>query len=188
MVRKNHAIRFSPANMPSSTDLRVVDSIYREHNGWLRSWLRRRLDCSEVAADLTHDTFTRIIVGRDIASIREPRAYLATIARGLVINHYRRKDIERACLQALAALPQPEAISPEWRHELLQTLYQINDLLDGLPAKVKKAFLLSQLDGLTYRQIAEQMNVSISSVKKYMYRASCHCVSYMIESEAAAQR
>lgn len=166
------------------TELR---QLYCNHHGWLRGWLQKRLDCLCDAEDLSHDTFTRILVGRDVSAIREPRSYLATIARGLVINHYRRQDIERACLEALSALPEPIAISPEQRHELLETLYEINALLDGLPTKVKKAFLLSQLDGLTYRQIAEQMEVSVSSVKKYMYRASVHCLSYKLESQMSEQ-
>ena len=162
-----------------------IHHLYCNHHDWLLSWLQNRLNCILDAEDLTQDTFTRIIAKRHVAAIREPRAYLVTIARSLLINHYRRKDIEQACLEALAALPQPEVLSPQVRHELLETLYQINALLDGLPPKVKTAFLLSQLDGLSYREIAEQLSVSVSSVKKYMYRASYHCVSYLLEIDAA---
>lgn len=159
----------------------AVGDLYDDHNRWLIGWLHNRLNCVRDAEDLAQDTFTRIIAGRDVSALKEPRAYLATIARGLVVNHYRRKDIERACLEALSVLPQREVLSPEARHQLLETLYQINALLDGLPVKVKKAFLFSQLDGLTYRQIAERMDVSVSSVKKYMYKASCHMLSFQIE-------
>ncbi|MEN0106319.1 MAG: sigma-70 family RNA polymerase sigma factor [Pseudomonas sp.] len=151
--------------------------LYSEHHHWLRQLLQRRLHCPSDAADLTHDTFLRVLAGRDLSLIREPRSYLATVARGLLINHYRRRELERAYLQALAQMPAELAPGPELRYSLLQTLIEIDAILDGLPAKVRTAFLLSQLEGLTYAQIAERLNVSHSSVKQYMLKAVSHCMS-----------
>ena len=34
------------------------ERLYLEHHGWLLGWLRRRLECSETAADLAHDTLS----------------------------------------------------------------------------------------------------------------------------------
>ena len=53
-------------------------------------------------------------------------------------------------------------------------------MLDSMPAKVREAFLLSQFEGLTYSQIAERLEVSVSSVQKYMLRAitACYQVLY----------
>lgn len=150
--------------------------LYSEHHSWLRQLLQRRLSCPSDAADLTHDTFLRVFAGRDLVVIREPRSYLATIARSLLINHYRRKELERAYLQALACLPEAEVPGPEVRYSLLQTLMEIDALLDGLPDKVRTAFLLSQLEGLTYAQIASRLGVSHSSVKQYMLKAVSHCM------------
>lgn len=45
---------------------------------------------------------------------------------------------------------------------------------------MRQAFLLSQLEGLTYAQIAGQLNVSVSSVKKYMARATEHCLLFRL--------
>jgi RNA polymerase sigma-70 factor (ECF subfamily) len=47
--------------------------------------------------------------------------------------------------------------------------------LDGLPPKARSAFLLSQLDGLTYPEIAQRLEVSLSSVQQYMVRAMTAC-------------
>lgn len=170
--------------MASSSDAQTVDSLYRDHHSWLISWLRKKLSSPDDAADMAHNTFIRLISGKEVGTIREPRAYLATIARSQVINHYRRRDIERACLEALASLPNPEAMSPEKHHQLLEALYQINALLDGLPTRVKKAFLMSQLDGLTYREIGQHLGVSVSSIKKYMYKATSHCLAVQLELAA----
>ncbi|MNP31711.1 putative RNA polymerase sigma factor FecI [compost metagenome] len=91
------------------------------------------------------------------------------------MDHYRRLSLERAWLDSLAALPEPEAPSAEARVLVLETLVEIDRMLDGLKPKVRSAFLLSQLDGLTYPQIAEQLGISLSSVQQYMTQAFGHC-------------
>lgn len=154
----------------------TTHALYREHHGWLKSWLRGKLGCSEQAADLTQDTFMRVLAARRHEPVREPRSYLTTIARGLLIDHYRRRDLERAYLDALAHLPEPEAPSPEQRLLVLETLLQINAALDALPRDARRAFLLSQLDGLGYAEIASELKISLSTVKRHMLRAFRACL------------
>ncbi|MNF10559.1 putative RNA polymerase sigma factor FecI [compost metagenome] len=52
---------------------------------------------------------------------------------------------------------------------------EIDRMLDGLGAKVKCTFLLAQLDGLTYAQIAERQGISLRTVNNHMARAMEHC-------------
>jgi RNA polymerase sigma-70 factor (ECF subfamily) len=65
--------------------------------------------------------------------------------------------------------------SPEAQMILLETLAKVDALLDGLPPKVRTAFLLSRLDGLGYKEIAAQLGVSLRSVESYMAKAIRHC-------------
>ena len=153
----------------------LIDSIYREHHGWLLGWFLRRLSGSSQAADLAHDTFVRLLGKREPQDLREPRAYLVTIAGGLVASHWRRRALEEAWLETLAARPQELVPSAEERLSILQTLEEIAGLLDGLPAQVREVFLLSQLDGLTYPQIAVQLGLSVNVVQKAMTRAVAQC-------------
>jgi len=60
---------------------------------------------------------------------------------------------------------------------LIEALVRIDAMLDGLSAKARSAFLLSRLDGLSYREIAKQLGVSLSSVEKYMASAIRHCLA-----------
>lgn len=163
----------APASLDSS-----VQSLYVEHHGWLRQWLRRRLGCAHSAADLAQDTFMRVLLRPQVLpTLREPRAYLTTLAKGVVSEHWRRQGLERAYLEALATLPQPLAMSPEDRLCLLQTLHEIDAMLDGLPGKAREAFLLSQLDGLTYEQIGLRIGVHERTVKRYMAQAFERCLA-----------
>ncbi len=59
---------------------------------------------------------------------------------------------------------------------LLETLQALDELLDGMPAVVRRAFLWSQLEGLGYREIAERLQVSERTVKRYMAQAYEHCL------------
>ncbi len=154
---------------------RQIESLYSQHHGWLQAWLRRKLGNAFDAADLAHDTFVRVLGKGPGHVVHEPRAYLTTIAGGLLASHWRRHALEQAWLEALAARPEPVAPSPEEHHLILETLEEIARLLDGLPAQVREAFLLSQLDGLSYPQIAERLGISVNVVQKAMTRAVTHC-------------
>lgn len=156
-----------------------VQTLYCNHHGWLQAWLRRRLGCSHSAEDLAQDTYTRILSGRQLADLREPKAYLATVAKGLLVNWYRRQSLERAYLDALVSMEESLAPSPEHQLMILQTLGEIDAMLDALPVRAKKAFLLSQLEGMKYEDIAQHLGVSLPSVKRYMQQAFRECLTLM---------
>ncbi|GLH33227.1 MULTISPECIES: sigma-70 family RNA polymerase sigma factor [Pseudomonas] len=153
----------------------AVNHLYCEHHSWLNGWLRKRLGNAFDAADLTQDTFVRVIKARSALDIREPRPYLSRIAKGLLIDLFRRRSLEQAYLETLAALPQAQHPSLEEQAIMLQALVEIDRLLQGLGPKVRQVFMLSQFDGLTYPQIAEQLNISVRSVNNYMAKAMEHC-------------
>lgn len=155
---------------------RLAD-LYRQHHSWLHQLLRRRSGCSETAADLAQDTFLRLLSREeDLHRIDSPRAYLTRIAQGLLANHWRRRDIEQAYLEALSRHPEAMAPSPEAHHIIVETLCRLDAALQSLPEKVRQAFLLSRLEGERYAAIADRLGVSDRMVKKYMARAMLQCL------------
>ncbi|UVA81152.1 sigma-70 family RNA polymerase sigma factor [Pandoraea commovens] len=161
----------TPGTLPST-----VEMLYSHHHSWLKGWLHRRLGSAEQAADIAHDTFVRLLGSERVpASFDEPRAYLTTVAQNLVSNHWRRQKLERAYLEALAQVPRDVEWSPETRAIMLETLLELDRLLDGLPTMVRQAFLYSQLDGQTHAQIAATLGISIPTVKRYLAKALQRC-------------
>jgi len=160
-----------------------VHSLYSHHHSWLNSWLRSKLGNAADAADLAQDTFVRLLQRSEQFELTAPRAFLRTIARGLVIDHWRREELQRAYLEALAHLPEAEVPSVETRELLLELLERIAQMLDGLKPKVRRAFLLAQCEGLTHKEIAEQMGVSLRSVERYVADALYHCYLLRYESQ-----
>ncbi|MET7142890.1 sigma-70 family RNA polymerase sigma factor [Xanthomonas sp. PPL139] len=153
-----------------------LGQLYRDHQPWLQRWLAGRLGCRDVAADLAQDTFARLLSGRDLACLHEPRAYLTTVAKGVMANWCRRQSLERAYLQRLAALPESAMPSAEQQALVREALEAIDAMLDGLPAQARRVFLLSQFDGLGYAEIASRLGVSLSTVKRHMKRALLGCL------------
>jgi RNA polymerase sigma-70 factor (ECF subfamily) len=156
----------------------AVQDLYRAHHGWLQGWLSKKLGSSFDAADLAQDTFLRVL-GRRGAEIQSglavPRAYLTTVASGLVVEHWRRRSLERDWLELLARMPEVEAPSPETRLMFLQMLVNIDALLDGLKPQVRRAFLWARLEGLTCPEIAERLGVSLATAERYIATALRHC-------------
>jgi len=159
-----------------------VEDLYTAHLSWLQAWLRRRLGDPFDAADLAHDTFLRVLTRQALPLLHEPRAYLSTIARGLVVDHWRRRELEQAWLETVASLPEAEAPSPESRMLFLEALVEIDRMLDSLKPAVRTAFLLAQLDGLTCPKIAAQMGVSLATVERYIAKALRACYAMRFES------
>lgn len=152
----------------------LVNQLYVHHQLWIFNFLRRKLGCKHEAADLTQDTFVKIMLKDNLNEMTQPRAYITHIAHGVMVNHVRRKEIEKAYLECIRYQPESEYYSPEAKAIVLETLFQIDEMLDGLSAKVKKAFLLSQLEGLNHGEIANEMSVTVSSVRKYIAKALLH--------------
>ncbi|ALM85599.1 sigma-70 family RNA polymerase sigma factor [Bordetella sp. N] len=163
-----------------------MHTLYSDNHRWLQGWLRRRVGDPFDAADLVQDTFVRVLKAHTgqgaeaasadtVAHIREPRAYLAAIAKGLMIDFFRRQTLERTYLEVLAALPPQEVPSLETQAVLRSVLTEIDAMLDGLGLKVKQAFLMAQCEDLPYAEIARRLGVSRRTVDNYLARAMAHC-------------
>ncbi len=125
---------------------------------------------------MAQDTFVRLLLSRNADHVREPRTYLSTIARALMVDKFRRRAIKQAYLEALALRPESVEVSPETRLAILQTLEAIDTMLDGLGERTRKIFLTVQLEGLSYIATSERFGVSVTTVKKHMIRAMTHCL------------
>lgn len=168
----NNANAFQPDNL----DISNIGDLYASNHRWLVGWLHKKLGCSFDAADLAQDTFIKVAHLGNISSIQAPRAYLTTTATRLIIDLMRKRNIEQHYLEALYLSQTNDFVaSPQQIKEAVEALNEIAALLEGLPEKVYRAFLMCRLDGLSYSEIANTLGVSTSMVKQYIARAMMHC-------------
>ena len=132
--------------------------------------------------DLAQDIFLRVLSNRDATqpdTLRQPRAYLARIANCVLVSWRRRHSLEQAWLEALAQVPEPEHPSPEQQSVILETLHEIDAVLDTLRPRVRQAFLMATLDGMKQKDIAQALNIALPTVKKYIHEGYLTCLSQM---------
>jgi RNA polymerase sigma-70 factor (ECF subfamily) len=154
---------------------RVLTQLFGDHHHWLLTRLRARLGSRDDAADMASETFAQVVALPDPHAIHEPRALLTTIAKRLVFASWRRRDLERAYLEALAQQPAGHEPSAEEQAQALQALIVLDRLLDGLSPMGRSAFLYSQLDGLTYAEIGQRLGISAPRVHQYVVKALGLC-------------
>lgn len=161
--------------MPASP-LSKLGFFFSDHHRWLLQHVQRQLRNRADAEDTAAEAFCQILAARvDPDSIEQPRAYLSTIARRLIFDRHRRRRLEQAYLERLMLLPEALAPSPEETHLLLEALHAIDRSLAGLPLVVKKAFLMSQLDGLSYAEIGRRLDLCERTISRYMTQALRQC-------------
>lgn len=170
-----------------------VETLYRDHHDWLHGWLRRRLGNAADAADLAHDAFLRLLgQPRPFHNKPQARTYLRTMAGGLCVDLWRRREIEQAWLEELAT--RPEALVPSAEHQamVLQALHEIDAMLRRLPARAASAFVMAISSPLTEVQIGQQLGVSARMVRKYVAQAMLHClqleVAHLVQENTSNTR
>lgn len=165
-------------NATESAPIATIETLYSHHHGWLQTWLSRKLGNSFDAADLAQDTFLRLMTSQRIAVLgNEPRALITHIAKGLLIDHWRRRQVQQAYLDALAQVPEQHAPSPETSLIIIETLCAIDAMLGSLPARTRELFLMAQLDGLTLKEISARTQMPVITIRRHITRALVACMA-----------
>ncbi|TRX73013.1 sigma-70 family RNA polymerase sigma factor [Pseudomonas mangiferae] len=163
---------------PADPLRRALHALYVDHHGWLFAWLRRKLGCPHNAADLSHDTFMRLLRSpASLADLRQPRAYLSTTARRLIIDEARRKRLEAIYLEELGRQQDASegAPSPERINATLELLESLCFALEGLGTTAREVFLLRYLSQLSQTEIAERLSISERMVRRHLVQSLVHC-------------
>ncbi|WLH66699.1 sigma-70 family RNA polymerase sigma factor [Pseudomonas sp. FP2309] len=159
----------------------MLDSYYRE----LVCFLNAKLGNRQVAEDVVHDAYVRVLERSSAAPIEQPRAFLYRTALNLVIDGHRRNALRQH--EPLEALDSEERFSqstPHASHDQSQRLALLERALAELPAACRDSFKLRKLEGLTHLQIAGRLNISRALVEKHIVNAMKHCRVRMREWDA----
>ncbi len=104
------------------------------------------------------------------------------MARRLLCSLWRRRKLEQAYLDQLADMPQGYAPSAEDIALVREAIEAIDHALEGLPSRVRRAFLLNRLESMPQQAIATLLGVSLATVERDLRRAYLHCLSQTQES------
>jgi len=161
----------------AETKKALVARLFAEHRGGLQAFLYRRVRRRPEAAELAQEVYVRILRVPDLATIRDPGAYLYTVASNLARDHARRErrgvalDVDDPLVQEELA-EQPGFVG---QLDAEQRTKRLNEVLNQLPPKCHAAVVMQYWQGLSYEEIALRLGVSTHMVKKYLSQAMVHC-------------
>jgi RNA polymerase sigma factor (sigma-70 family) len=151
-------------------------------------FLKRRNTSMEDAADLAQDTFARLS-STDLREIRKPESFLFTTALNLLRDHARSARTRNAALTVPAEDAQLICPAPQAERVLdgEQRIRVLESALRELRPKCRAVFVLFHFDGLSQREIADQLHISVSMVEKYVKQAANHCQKRLEELNEGAE-
>lgn len=162
---------------------KFIAALVARHGKLLEKFLARKLDNADDAAELAQEAYIRLHRMEQPEKLDNARAFLFQVASNLAVDKLRRRQLHFRFLKSeKAQVPEGEALdpnasgaSPEQILGAREKLRAIEQALEELPFKTRQAFLLHRHSGMSYSAIAEQMQVSVSSVEKYILQALRHC-------------
>ncbi|MEM9897760.1 MAG: RNA polymerase sigma factor [Pseudomonadota bacterium] len=150
-----------------------------DNDGILVRWLASKFNDTETAKDLAQTTYLRALRYAETTDVDNPRALLFKTAANLAANEFRSLSRSRRIMKAPDPQVDDNAIDdiacdtpgPERQMLAKERLSVSLNAIESLPEKVRRAFMLNRFEEKSYREIAEIMGVSQSSVEKYIARA-----------------
>ena len=156
----------------------MIERLITEQYASLVAYFGRRVRRSADVADLAQETYLRLLRAPDPESIQNPEGYLFTVARNLlremaVMEGRQGLSVDMDLAQDEDAL----SVAPSFDSEVDAPRYRarLHEVLGQLSPKCRAAVMLQYQHGWTYRQIAEQLDVSPHMVKKYLAQGLAHC-------------
>jgi len=150
-----------------------ISAIYNKYNQALQGFIERRLRSKEDAEDVAQEVYMRLIQHQKIDDYEPSFSLLRKIASNLMADRFRRQRVRHS--NAHVPLDNYDIMSPDANPEQIvrtkEGLEIYKNVLNSLNKKTKQAFVLNRYKGLTYEQIAVEMQISIGMVRKHMSQA-----------------
>jgi RNA polymerase sigma factor (sigma-70 family) len=170
----------SIGNRPSS-----ISAAFVEHNAFLKKFVARYLSSQHDIEDVVQEAYLRAYLAETQRDIDQPKAFLFRIAKNVALTNLTKKSRQiTEYLEDTSASRVTETEAPAdlelAAHELLG-LYC--EAIATLSEKCREVFLLRKIHGLSHKEIAERMSLSVSSVEKYLRQGILTCDAYVRKNE-----
>lgn len=133
--------------------------------------LRITLDTAE-AEDVTQDTLIRVWERREeLAEVQSLEAYVLTVGRRLALDRSRKREAANLSLEATEADAPDNAPGADERMEQEERLRRVHLIFNSLPEQQRTALQLRDVEGRSYREVADIMGISEDNVKVTIFRA-----------------
>ena len=137
--------------------------IYDEHFDDLRRYLIYRSGDQDLSGDIAQNVFMKVWTKKIEIASGNIKSLLFKMATDEFISHIRRKKVEKEYTESIDLKLIRE---PDNNDDLLEKKVLFQKALNQLPEKQKTALLMNKMQGLTYKEIAEVLNLSQKAIEK----------------------
>jgi RNA polymerase sigma factor (sigma-70 family) len=160
---------------PADDDASFAARAARLYGADLHWFLLGRLKNEQDAKDVIQETYLRLLRLKKGDLIEQPRAYVYFVARQ-VLAQFRLRARQSPMTYDSKLMSQrdrhPDDVRQDDVADRLMALGEAEHLLSALPSTHRKVFALRTFDGLSWAQIAERLEISVHTVKKYLTEAN----------------
>jgi RNA polymerase sigma factor (sigma-70 family) len=137
--------------------------IYDTHFDALRRYLIYRSGNQDLSGDIAQNVFMKVWTKKIEIASGNIKSLLFKMATDEFISHIRRKKVEKEYTESIDLRLIRE---PDNNDDLLEKKVLFQKALNQLPEKQKTALLMNKIQGLTYKEIAEVLNLSQKAIEK----------------------
>jgi len=159
----------------------AVTEAFLESNGLIKRFLAGFLRVHQDIEDVAQEAYLRAYMCEQRELIEQPTPFLFRVAKNLALTRLSRKSrrITDYIEEADASDVLETAAGTDEELEAQECLGLYCEAIASLPEKCRQVFLLRKVHGLTHKEIGERMNLSISSVEKYLRQGILACSTYL---------
>ncbi|MGI9342952.1 MAG: RNA polymerase sigma factor [Gammaproteobacteria bacterium] len=166
----------------------MVAELYERYRLEILGFLTSKVATPEQAKDLLQQTFLRVLQRTKWVDVANPRAYLRTVARNVLIDFYRQQAARRedATIEFVEDDHGDDRNSPSRQLVADEYLRHLTDALASLSRPVRVAFVLSRVYGYTYSEVGTALSISPRTVEKHVAKGLAACFRHMNDIETRA--
>ena len=146
----------------------IVSRIWEESRGRLKGFIAKRIRNEADAEDVLQDVFFKIY--RNVSELKDPErlsAWVFQTTRNAIVDFYRERKFETESGDEVFEQLAVEMDEPDIEDEVLNWL---EPMIGELPAKYRDALLLTEIRGLTQKELSEKLDISVSGAKSRVQR------------------
>lgn len=136
-----------------------TDTIYRQYGSYIYGYIYGMVQNKAEAEDLLQDTFLKVMKSES-DKIENMKAWLITVARNTVYDHWRREKRKRTLMPFLKR-----------KKRNIDLKLDIEREIEKLSPKLKEVIILREINQLNYEEISEILGIEIGTVKSRLNRA-----------------
>jgi RNA polymerase sigma-70 factor (ECF subfamily) len=163
--------------MPESDKFseKTLELLFRSHYKGLCRFALGYVKQEETAREIVQDAFVSIWEKRDTIDPSKPvKSYLSTTVRNKCLNHLRDHKKFSTGLLTLENLPEEAGYEQADKLVEQEIMDKIANAIGELPEKCREIFKLNRYQNLKYKQIADQLGISVKTVETQMSKALQH--------------